>query len=74
MAPQGTVHKKTEDSWTVELDNGMELPIPQSDVITFYKEIKTCGSSNCNCWVLKEGLRVEYQIIEIEGIQYANII
>jgi hypothetical protein len=74
MALQGTVHKKSEEVWTIESENGIELPILQSDVDTFYKEMKTCGKPTCNCWILKEGLVAEYQVTEVEGTQYANII
>jgi hypothetical protein len=74
MAPQGIVHKKTEENWTLEISNGVELPILSSDVVKFYQETITCGKELCSCWILKEGLVVEYQIIEQDGIQYANLI
>lgn len=74
MVLQGTAHKISEDIWTVEQNDGSILPVSVEDINEFYKDLKTCGKDLCNCWILKEGLRLEYQIVERDGIQYANII
>lgn len=74
MIFQGIVHKKSEEDWTVEQQDGTELAILASDITTMYKEMKTCGKDTCGCWILKEGLIVEYQKVEQNETSYANII
>ena len=74
MVLQGIIHKLSETEWTLETTNGDIFPLLPSDIITYYNEMHTCGKPICGCWILKEGLTVEYQVIEQDGVQYANII
>lgn len=74
MILQGIVHKISEDTWTVEQNDGSILPVSIEDVNEFYTNLKTCGKDLCKCWILKEGLTIEYRIVDTDGIQYANII
>lgn len=74
MALIGIVHKQSEENWTVEERDGSELPVLPSDVIAFYHEMPTCGEPGCQCWIMAEGLAVEYKVVSVDGISYANLI
>lgn len=74
MSPQGIAHKISETEWRIELQDGSELPLLPSDVVTYYQEMRTCGKPICGCWILKEGLRLEYQVVDVDGVSFASII